>query len=292
MMHNERTAVTGSVGTDTEDTLSVSSTTTDDDAAKAILWEKFWAAREREYRNQLILAYQPLVYAVTARLPIRVRANWELCDLQSYGTLGLIEAIDRFDEASEPGRFASYAMKRIRGAIYDELRRLDWLPRTIRRRVITYQTTADELSNQLGRVPETNEVLTSMGVEKTVGNAIRQELHSAQLVHLQQGETPDDGSVGYKLIDQLISDREGEPEPQILHAERLGELREALKRLPERQRTVITLHLLGGVTQEQVGLVLGVSNSRVCQIEAAAIQALRQLMAESSDERSTSMRAG
>jgi len=284
--------VTAGLRSDTETTRDSSSPSEGDDAAKAVLWEQFWAAREREYRNQLILAYQPLVYAVTARLPIRVRANWELCDLQSYGTLGLIEAIDRFDEASEPGRFASYAMKRIRGAIYDELRRLDWLPRTIRRRVITYQTTADELSNQLGRVPETNEVLSSMGVEPAVGNVIRQELHSAQLVHLQQGEGPDEGSVGYQLIDQLVSDREGEPEPQILHNERLSELRAAMKRLPERQRTVITLHLLGGVTQEQVGNVLGVSNSRVCQIEAAAIQALRQLLAESSDERSTSMRAG
>jgi len=284
--------VTAGLRSDTETTRDSSSPSEGDDAAKAVLWEQFWAAREREYRNQLILAYQPLVYAVTARLPIRVRANWELCDLQSYGTLGLIEAIDRFDEASEPGRFASYAMKRIRGAIYDELRRLDWLPRTIRRRVITYQTTADELSNELGRVPETNEVLSSMGVEPAVGNVIRQELHSAQLVHLQQGEGPDEGSVGYQLIDQLVSDREGEPEPQILHNERLSELRAAMKRLPERQRTVITLHLLGGVTQEQVGNVLGVSNSRVCQIEAAAIQALRQLLAESSDERSTSKRAG
>jgi RNA polymerase sigma factor FliA len=262
-----------------------------DEEAKAALWEKFWAAREREYRNELILAYQSLVFAVTARLPIRVRANWELGDLQSFGILGLIEAIDRFDEASEPSRFASYAMKRIRGAIYDELRRLDWLPRTIRRRVITYQTTADELSNELGRVPETREVLSSMGVEAGAGDAIRQELHSAQLVHLQQGESTEEWSAGYRLIEQLVSDRETEPEPRLLHAERLEELRAAIKLLPERQRTVISLHLLGGVTQEQVGVVLGVSNSRVCQIEAAAVQALRTMLADVPEGRS-SMRAG
>jgi RNA polymerase sigma factor for flagellar operon FliA len=279
------------VQSDTWAARSASATGGLDEEAKAALWQKFWAARDREYRNELILAYQSLVFAVTARLPIRVRANWELCDLQSFGILGLIEAIDRFDEESEPSRFASYAMKRIRGAIYDELRRLDWLPRTIRRRVITYQTTADELSNELGRVPETKEVLTSMGVEAGASNSIRQELHSAQLVHLQQGESTEEWSAGYRLIEQLVSDRDKEPEPKFLHAERLEELRAAVKQLPERQRTVITLHLLGGVTQEQVGVVLGVSNSRVCQIEAAAVQALRTMLADAPEGRST-MRAG
>ena len=108
---------------------------------------------------------------------------------------------------------------------------------------------------------------------------------------MQQGESTEEWSAGYRLIEQLVSDRDAEPEPKFLHAERLDELRAAVKLLPERQRTVITLHLLGGVTQEQVGVVLGVSNSRVCQIEATAVQALRTMLSEATDSRS-SMRAG
>lgn len=242
------------------------------------LWLEFRVTGSRAARDQLILAYEPLVRSVAGRLPTSVRAHWDLSDLCSSGLLGLIDAVDRFSPDSPVGAFSSYATQRIRGAIYDELRRLDWLPRTIRRHVISYRATHDQLSNELGRVPGTNEVLSSMGVEGASADRLLQHVQSSQLTHLEAVDDYDDGARPYRTIDRLVSDRDAEPEPRAMASERLGELRAAIARLPERQRTVVTLHFLGGLTQEQTAAVLGVSGPRVFQIKEAAIQSLRRFL--------------
>lgn len=243
----------------------------------AALWQTYWQDRSRQARNDLILAYESLVATVVNRLPTNVRAFWEADDLRSFGLIGLVEAIERWELSTSTSRFAAYAMKRIRGAIYDELRRLDWLPRTVRRRVIAYRTTVDSLSGELGRQPETTEVLASMGVEQESRREVLAEVQSAQLLHLQHPLAGERDDQDVALIDQIVSEEAG-PETQVLCAERLSELRDAVERLPERQRTVVTLHFLAGLTQGQIGAMLGVSNSRVCQIEATAIQSLRRIL--------------
>jgi RNA polymerase sigma factor FliA len=248
------------------------------------LWQAFWQTRDRAARNDLILAYEPLVKLVVSRLPANVRTYWEVDDLRSFGLLGLVEAIDRWASDSPASRFPSYATKRVRGAIFDELRRLDWLPRTVRRRVITYRATVDNLSSELGRIPETSEVLHEMGTDGAAGEDVLAAVQSSQLLHLQHSVGSTTAGEDLRLIDLIVSDRDFEPEPHVLRAEQFEEIRKAVTRLPERQRTVVTLHFLGGLTQEQIGLMLGVSNSRVCQIEATAIQTLRRLLA-SDDER-------
>ncbi|MDA8295508.1 MAG: sigma-70 family RNA polymerase sigma factor [Actinomycetota bacterium] len=244
----------------------------------AALWEAFWQDRDRRARNELILAYEPLVASVVNRLPANVKAYWEIDDLKSFGLLGLVEAIERWQPSTSATRFAAYAMKRVRGAIFDELRRLDWLPRTVRRRVISYRTTADALSSELGRQPETAEVLSQMGTDGSVNSDILAEIQSAQLLHLHHSVGSEDDE-DLRLIDLIVSE-DAQPEVAVLASERLAEVRAAVTRLPERQRTVVTLHFLGGLTQEQIGAMLGVSNSRICQIEASAIQTLRRILAD------------
>ena len=256
------------------------------------LWMTFWATRERPARNALILAYEPLVSVVLARLPQTLRAHWEHDDLRSFGLLGLVEAIDRFEAGSAVGRFPSYAMARVRGAIFDELRRLDWLPRTVRRRVITYRSTHDELSAELGRMPETAEVLEEMGVSGAEADDLLQAVQSSQLVHLQQRAEPDAGRDAAAIIDLLASRGDEGPEDRLLYDERIAEVRAAIAQLPERQRTVIALRFFGGLTQEQIGAMLGVSNSRVCQIESGAIAALRRLLEDDARARTRRPRAG
>ena len=250
------------------------------------MWHQFWARRDREDRNNLVLAYNEIVHTVATRLPSNVRSNWSIDDLKSSGLLGLIESIDRFDESSQISLFPAYAQQRIRGAIYDELRRLDWLPRTIRRRVITYRVAVDDLSSELGRMPNRAEVMGSMGIDAKAENELMQQVQSSQLTHFQQAEDHDDWSAAYRSIDQLVSDTDL-PETQILAAERIASLRTAITKLPERQRTVVTLHFLGGLTQDQIGAILSVSNSRVSQIEASAIKALRHLLRDESGSAST-----
>lgn len=243
------------------------------------LWAAFWATRDRAARNELILAYESLVATVVTRLPANVRAYWESDDLRSFGLLGLVEAIDRWEPQTPANRFATYAMKRIRGAIFDELRRLDWLPRTVRRRVIDYRSTADALSSELGRLPASAEVLNQMGVADADHGDVLAEVQSAQLLHLQHRVSGDAGEDDLPLIDLLVSD-DAAPETQVLASEQLSAVREAIGRLNERQRMVVTLHFLSGMTQQQIGAMLGVSNSRVCQIEAAAMQTLRRYLAD------------
>ena len=254
-----------------------------DPATCGALWQHYWASRDRAARNELILAYEPVVKLVVSRLPANVRSYWEVDDLRSFGLLGLVEAIDRWADDSPLSRFAGYATKRIRGAIFDELRRLDWLPRTVRRRVITYRATVDALSTELGRTPRTSEVLSQMGTDGAAADDVLSAVQSSQLLHLQHGVGSSSAGEEMRLIDLIVSDQDVEPEQRVLRSEQYEEIRHAVTRLPDRQRTVVTLHFLGGLTQEQIGLMLGVSNSRVCQIEATAIQTLRRLLV--TDER-------
>ena len=242
------------------------------------LWVQFWTRRDSELRNKLVVNYNGIVHTVASRLPANVRSNWSLDDLKSSGVLGLIEAVDRFEEGSQISVFPAYAQQRIRGAIYDELRRLDWLPRTIRRRVITYRVAVDDLSSELGRMPDRSEVMKEMGVDASSENDLMQQVQSAQLTHFQQSTGEDDWAASYRSIDQLVSNAADQPEFQLLETERIDSLRAAITKLPERQRTVITLHFLGGLTQDEIGAVLSVSNSRVSQIESSAINALRHLL--------------
>lgn len=259
----------------------------------SFLWTTYWTDRERSVRNELILAYEPLVAVVLARLPQTLRTHWEHDDLHSFGLLGLLESIDRFEVGSAVGRFPSYAMARVRGAIFDELRRLDWLPRTVRRRVITYRSTQDDLSSELGRMPATAEVLGEMGVSGSDASDLLQAVQSSQLVHLQQRADADPArSESASLIDLLASADDQGPEDQVLYTERISEVREAIAQLPERQRTVVSLRFFGGLTQEQIGAMLGVSNSRVCQIESGAMVALRRLLDDDTLARKRRLRAG
>ncbi len=264
----------------------------DDTSDHGALWEAFWRTRDRGARNELILAYESLVATVVSRLPANVRAYWETDDLRSFGLLGLVEAIDRWEPHTPANRFATYAMKRIRGAVFDELRRLDWLPRTVRRRVIDYRATADALSSELGRLPASGEILEQMGVADDDQASVLAEVQSAQLLHLQHRVSSDGVDEELSLLDLLVSDEDVAPESRLLASEELTAVRAALQRLNERQRTVVTMHFLAGMTQQQIGDQLGVSNSRVCQIEAAAMQALRHLLTEPAGPVTGAARAG
>lgn len=240
------------------------------------LWARFWAERDRGTRNELLLYYHYLAGQAVNRLPSSIRLHWDSGDLESFATLGLVEAIERFEQGSIVGRFPSYAMSRIRGAIFDELRRLDWLPRTVRRRVINYRSTVEALSSELGRTPAADEVIAEMGVESASKAQILREVQSAQLAQL---DAPLDGGRGeVATYAEAVEDTSSAPDQGLLAEEERAQLREAVLALPERQRTVVSLHLLGGLTQEQIGAMLGVSNSRVCQIEAMALQTLRRTL--------------
>jgi RNA polymerase sigma factor for flagellar operon FliA len=242
------------------------------------LWAEFTASPSPQSRNALVIAYEPLVRSVVGRLPATVRTHWDSEDLISFGVFGLIDALRRWEPSSPIYQFAPYASKRIRGAIFDELRQLDWLPRSVRQRVIAYRSTVDALSSELGRTPENREVFALLNVDAHQGRALLSDVQSAQLLHLhhETESSPDEEDV--KLVDLLAADHDEGPETRLLASERRDEVLHAIGRLPERERMVVSLHFLDGLTQEQVGKLLGVSNSRVCQIQASAVETLRRML--------------
>jgi RNA polymerase sigma factor FliA len=242
------------------------------------LWEQYRAQHDLARRNDLLLAYEPLVLMVVSQLSDAVRAYWEREDLASFGLIGLISAIDRFEPSSPIDRFPAYASMCIRGAIFDELRRLDWLPRGVRRQVTEYQAAADQLGHQLGRTPASAEVLDAMGVSGSSRTEVLSGIRSSQLLHLDHIVEVEDPDGTVRLVETLTDEKTTGPEESVVGSSEIEELRRAVDDLPERQRLVVTLHLFHGFTFEQVGKQLGVTASRACQIESEALKSLRSML--------------
>jgi RNA polymerase sigma factor for flagellar operon FliA len=224
------------------------------------------------------------------RLPANVRAYWEKDDLQSFGQLGLMEAIDRWAPDSPLDGLGAYATKWVRGSVYDELGRLEWLPRAVRRTIVDYHDRVDSLANDLRKTHASEHLLAEIGVVKRAKGEIP-SLRSSQLLHLERavGSTSS-AEQARRLIDLVVDGDHVGPGTQVLAYVESEAVRLAITRLPERQRMIVTCHFLGGLTQEQIGLMLGVSNSRVGQIEASAMQTLWSVLGASRE--TTKLQAG
>ena len=203
-------------------------------------------------------------------------------DLVSFGVLGLIDAIDRWEGPGDDGRFTHYALSRARGSIFDNLRLLDWLPRTVRRRIIEFRNAEDELTGGLRRTARPIEVLELLGVPDDRRSEVLTEVNSSQLLHLEYGEHAtdlgDDGE-GSRLLDRLVAcNEEGDPEGRLLRRADRDELQAAITSLPERERCVVELVFQLGLSQVEAAAVMGVSDSRICQIKRDAKRRLLEIM--------------
>ncbi len=242
-------------------------------------WRHFFEGDVPSARNDLVLAYLPLVDEVVRKLPHSVRGNWDTGDLRSFGLLGLVDAIGRWRPgAGEPPfpSFPPYARTRIRGSVFDELRRLDWMPRAERRRVTQYWGEYDAITAQRQRLPACDEVVDAICDGRRAKAATRTALAEAQLLHL---DAPAPGAqhegepspLGECIADAFAPD----PALRAVDSDERSRVRTAIAALPERQRVVIANRYLGEPSLAQVGQLLGVSPSRVCQIEGEALRALR-----------------
>jgi RNA polymerase sigma factor for flagellar operon FliA len=246
------------------------------------LWLELRRTNDKATRDQLILTYAPLVKYVAGRLGSGLPAHVDECDLVSYGLLGLIGAIERYD----PGRdikFETYAIARIKGAIIDELRALDWVPRSVRSRAREIERAIGELESKLGVAPTDEQIAAKLGItvqelEDSLTDISRSSIAALDELWSISGQ----GGDQVALID-TIEDTQG-PEPQSALAQ--TELREALgesiARLPEREKLVITLYYYEELTLREIGEVLGVTESRVSQMHTKAVLRLRSRMQEES----------
>ncbi len=246
-------------------------------------WADYKTAGTREARERLIIHYSPLVKYVAGRVAVGLPANIEQADLISYGIFGLIDAIEKYD-TSRNIKFETYAINRIRGAIIDELRAIDWVPRSVRFKAREVEKAYTSLENRLKRPPSDAEIATEMGISTDDLTHIYTQLSTVSLVALDElmsveGERGDKVS----LVDTLEDTRVSGPMEVFESEEMRHILVDAINRLPDREKVVVTLYYYEGLTLAEIGQVLGVTESRICQMHTKAVLALRGKISEATD---------
>jgi len=244
----------------------------------AASWRRFKEEGDERSREGLILHYSPLVKFVAGRVGVGLPRNVEQADLVSYGMFGLIDAIDKFEPARGI-KFETYAVNRIKGAILDELRALDWVPRSVRARAREIQRSLNELEHQLHRSATDEELAEHMGV--TVDTLQDHLGEIATLGFIALDELVEPGERGSAAFGDLVADPKAiDPGGSFEQQESRYVLIDAINRLAERERLVITLYYYEGLTLAEIGAVLGVTESRICQIHTKAVLSLRNRLLE------------
>ncbi len=221
------------------------------------------------------MAYSPLAKYVAGRLSSGLPPHVEEADLISYGLIGLINAIERFDPARQV-KFESYAVTRIRGAIIDELRALDWVPRSVRSRARQIEQANSKLEHRLHRAPTDEEMAEELGIGLEEFNDALQRIASSTVVALDELWTMSDASGDKVALLDTIQDPDAPDPEQVLGASELRErLGDAITALPERERTVVGLYYYENLTLREIGEVLGVTESRVSQLHTKAVLRLK-----------------
>jgi RNA polymerase sigma factor FliA len=253
------------------------------EAALRELWQDFKKTGEGPLRERLILHYSPLVKYVAGRVGVGLPPNIEQADLVSYGIFGLIDAIEKFD-LERAIKFETYAISRIRGAIIDELRAIDWIPRSVRYKAREVEKAYASLEAQLHRTPSEAEVAAEMGIKLEDLHQIFSQVSFVNVVALDEllsvgGEKGDKLS----LVDTLEDTKAEDPVLAFESEETKFLLAKAINTLPEREKIVVTLYYYEGLTLAEIGQVLGVTESRICQMHTKAVLQLRGKLAESKD---------
>jgi RNA polymerase sigma factor for flagellar operon FliA len=239
------------------------------------LWTEYVATKRKELRDQLLVYYAPLVKYVASRLASGLPQNVEQADLVSNGWFGLIDAVDRFDP-SRGNKFETYAMQRIRGAILDELRSNDWVPRSVRQKARAIEKAMGKLEARLGRTPSETELAEELEVPLTQLNAMFTQISNAGVVALDEvlGGAGGDRGDAVALIDTLADTAEG-PVGQYERHELKQILAAGINAMSDREKWVLMLYYFERFTLADIGRVLNVTESRVCQIHTKAVMQLR-----------------
>ncbi len=243
------------------------------------LWRRYKASGDERARERLVVAYSPLVKYVAGRMSSGLPAHVEEADLISYGLGGLISAIERFDLGREI-KFETYAITRIRGAIIDELRTLDWVPRSVRARARQFERVNMKLEARLQRAPTDEEMSAELEITVEEFQDALLQISSSTIVALDELWNVSDSSGDQVSLLDTLPDRSA-PDPQALvdQSELRDRIADAIAALPEREKLVIALYYYENLTLREIGEVLGVTESRVSQLHTKAVLRLRSKLA-------------
>ena len=249
------------------------------DEALAIVWHAFKSTGDIDARERLILHYAPLVKYVASRVATGLPASVDQADLVSYGMFGLIDALQKF----EPGRgnkFETYAIPRIRGAIIDELRAMDWVPRSVRFKQREIEKALTDLEAMLKRQPTDAELSERLGISSRELHEVITQISFVSVLALDETVSVGaDRGEKVSLVDTL-ADKGFDPSTGVESQETRSLLAAAINELSEREKIVVTLYYFEGLTLAEIGGILGVTESRVCQIHTKAVGVLRGQMTE------------
>lgn len=242
------------------------------EAAIVALWRSFGRSRDPALRDRLVLHYAPLVKYVAGRVGTGLPAHVDIADLVQAGVFGLVDAIERF-EPERGLKFETYAMQRIRGAILDDLRAQDWVPRSIRSRGRQVERALERLEGRLQRTATDAEVADELGITVSQLRDTYAQLQLTSVVALDElvAVTRDGPSLAETLPDDTVPD----PGAVLDGAENRRLLAHAVSQLVERDRVVVSLYYFENLTLAEIGGVLGVTESRVCQLRTRAMLRLR-----------------
>src|SRR3954454_3678075 len=239
------------------------------------LWRRYKEAGDGSARERLVVAYSPLVKFVAGRTGARLPSHVDQADLISYGMIGLIEAMERF-EPDRQIRFETFAMQRIRGAIIDELRSLDWVPRSVRSRAREIETAQAKLEHELQRAPTEAELAEKLGVTEDELQQSLLEIANSSVYALDELWAISDSSGDQvSLLDTIPDESAADPQEALDSSEVKDRLAEAIGSLPEREQLVVALYYYEHLTLREIGEVLGVTESRVSQLHTKAVMRLK-----------------
>ena len=243
------------------------------------LWAEFKGTGATDARDRLIVHYSPLVKYVAGRVSAGLPHSIEQSDLVSYGIFGLIDAIEKFD-TSRNIKFETYAITRIKGSIIDELRSIDWVPRSVRAKARMVERAYAKLEAELLRAPSDAEVAAELGMSEDDLQQIFNQISFVGLIALDEVLSSGSGERGESTtLGDTIADRGEGPVAAFEVEEMKHLLASAINRLGDREKIVLTLYYYESLTLAQIGEVLGVTESRVCQIHTKAVLQLRSRLA-------------
>ncbi|HWC59926.1 MAG TPA: FliA/WhiG family RNA polymerase sigma factor [Verrucomicrobiae bacterium] len=237
------------------------------------LWKRYHQQADTHTENDLVQQYLPLVSSILGRLAMTLPDHVDHDDLQSAGLVGLLQAVRNYDPSSG-NSFETYARVRIRGAMLDELRRMDWVPRTVHEKARKIQQIMGELEQQLGRSPTEAQVAKAMGLSVTDYAKLLDEVRPAAFVCLDAVSTSENGDTG-SLYEVVADTSEEGPAEHASRHELKHVVLERLKELPEMQRKVLALYYGEDLHLREIAEVFGLTESRICQIHSQAILAIR-----------------
>jgi RNA polymerase sigma factor for flagellar operon FliA len=246
-------------------------------SASRRLWDCYKQTGAQRLRDQLIVQYSPLVRHVAGRVSVGLPHTIELADLVSYGMFGLIDAIEKFDVARNT-RFEPYAVTRIRGAIIDELRSIDWVPRSVRAKARAVEDAHATLAGRLQRTPTDAEVAAELRISVVDLHEVLTRISLTGVVTLDEAIAGRRGRPDVATLGDILADRTDGPMAAYELAETRQVLVSAIDALGQREKLVLALYYDDGLTLAEVGHVIGVTESRICQIHAKAVVRLRELM--------------